>query len=62
MPEKSHIAHIQRLWALLEQSAGRRALADVIFYAGRLVDNYIVQPPLPVIPFEEVEPPAPTGF
>jgi len=49
MPEIKNADHIQRLWMALEESARIKRLSDVIFYAGRLVDNLVVQPELPVI-------------
>lgn len=50
--------HIIRLWVALEQAALARKLSEVIFFAGRLVDNLVVQPELPIVQLEEVETPA----
>jgi len=58
MPEKQKEQHIARLWELCARAAAEHRLSDVIFYCGRLVDNYTRQPQLPVIQLSEVEPTA----
>lgn len=59
MPKKFHEDHILKLWSCLSEAARLKNMADVLFYASRLVDNLGLQPGLPTIHLEEVEPTAP---